>query len=215
LLRGWPWDKDLPERPLTYISKKEEQFGELYLANHPRTGTAGYDLFAPLGALEALFEQFLERAKALGGGACGWQALELARVEAGIPRFGADMDETNLPPEAGLEGRAVSYSKGCYIGQEVISRIRAYGQVAKSLRGLNLARELKQLPRKRDKLFKEGREVGYITSAAASPAVGENIALGYVRRETNLPGTEVVLRMEWGESAARIVDLPFSRVTSG
>ena len=75
-------------------------------------------------------QEMARRLLSRGGRLCGWQALETARMEAGIPRFGADMDETNLAPEA-LDERAISYSKGCYIGQEVIARIRTYGQVGK------------------------------------------------------------------------------------
>jgi folate-binding protein YgfZ len=131
------------------------------------------------------------------------------RIEAGIPRFGVDMDENNLPPEAGLDSRAISYTKGCYIGQEVIARIRTYGQVAKALRGLRLPDGLKNLPTKGDKLFLGEKEVGYITSAIASPTFNTNIALGYVRREANRIGTELILRTKDGDTAAKIVDLPF------
>src|SRR5207249_5027427 len=106
---------------------------------------------------------------------------ETARIEAGVPRFGADMDETNLAPEAGIEQGAISYTEGCYIGQEVIARIRTYGQVAKLLRGLLLPDDLPALPPKGEKLFHGDKEVGYITSAVASPAFRRNIALGYVR----------------------------------
>ena len=145
----------------------------------------------------------------MGGRPCGWQALEIARIEAGIPRFGADMDETNLAPEAGIEERAISYSKGCYIGQEVIARIRTYGQVAKSLRGLLLSDDLAELPKKGDKLFHGDKEAGFITSAVASPTFRRNIALGYVRREWNEPGTELRLRAAERDSPATIVPLPF------
>jgi len=134
----------------------------------------------------------------------------MIRIEAGIPRFGADMDETNLAPEAGLESRAISYSKGCYIGQEVIARVRTYGQVAKSLRGLCLPDKLEELPHGGQKLFHSGKEVGYITSALASPALQRNIALGYVRRECNEPGSELKVRTSTGEYSARVVALPFS-----
>src|SRR5947209_19727744 len=105
------------------------------------------------------------------------------------------MDETNLAPETGIDDRAVSYSKGCYIGQEVIARIRTYGQVAKSLRGLRLADDLKVLPRRGDKLYRGDKEIGYVTSAVSSPALRSNIALAYVRREHSQIGTELELRM--------------------
>ena len=118
-------------------------------------------------------------------------------------------DETNLPPEAGLEGRAISYAKGCYIGQEVLARIRTYGQVAKSLRGLRLADYIKKFPAKGDPLFQSGKQVGFITSAIFSPTLKANIALGYVRREANQIGNALTLRTAGGESSAKIVELPF------
>jgi folate-binding protein YgfZ len=150
-------------------------------------------------------------AKSGGGRECGAEAFEIARIEAGIPRFGADMDETINPLEAGLETRAISFSKGCYIGQEVISRIRTYSEVAKALRGLRLADDLKSLPKKGDKLFHDGKEAGFITSATVSPRLKANIALGYVKREMNQLGTELMLRTAEGETRARIVELPFVR----
>ena len=91
-------------------------------------------------------DKLIAAAKQIGGRACGWQAFETARIEAGIPRFGADMDETNMPLECGIENRAVSYNKGCYIGQEVINRIHSVGHVTRELRGLRLADDLPSLP---------------------------------------------------------------------
>jgi folate-binding protein YgfZ len=187
--------------------------GEVYVANQPRFGTAGFDLFVAVEALPAAAKQVLTAARAAGGRLCGWAALETARIEAGIPRFGADMDGTNLPPEAGLDNRAVSYSKGCYVGQEVMARIRTYGQVAKTLRGLRLPDDLPALPNRGDKLFLGGKEVGRITSAAASPALRANIALGYVWREANQTGTELLLETGGKKVPARIVDLPFGALS--
>jgi len=200
---------DLPAKPFQFVTVHDATLGEIYVMNHPRTGASGFDLFVPVPALGAVMDKLIAAAKDAGGRACGWQALEMARIEAGIPRFGADMDDTNLAPEAGIEERAISYSKGCYIGQEVIARIRTYGQVTKALRGLRLADDLKALPVKGDKLFRDGKEVGYITSALASPALKANIALGYVRKESNQIGIELVLKTAHGESPAKIVDIPF------
>lgn len=199
----------LPEKPLQFSNTKDETLGEIYLMNNPRVGPGGFDLFVPTNSLGAIADKLVAAAKEIGGRACGWSALEVARIEAGIPRFGADMDETNLPPEAGLESRAISYSKGCYIGQEVIARIRTYGQVAKALRGLHLADDLKNLPVKGDKLFLGEKEVGYITSAITSPRLKTNVALGYVRREANKIGTKLVLRSQDGDSGVTVVELPF------
>jgi len=199
----------VPDQPMNVVSTKDATLGELYLANLSRFGLGGLDLLVPTPALGAVMDKLIAAARSAGGRACGWQACEMARIEAGIPRFGIDMDETNLAPEAGIESRAISYTKGCYIGQEVISRIRTYGQVAKALRGLRLADNRAQLPVKGDKLFHGEREVGYITSALASPALKANIALGYVRKEANEIGMELRLRSATGESAVRIAGLPF------
>ena len=106
--------------------------------------------------------------------------------------------------------RAISYSKGCYIGQEVLNRIHSIGQVAKELRGLRLADDLPALPAKGDKLFHADKEVGYVTSAVKSPAFNLNLALGYVRREANQPGTELTWRGAGGAGPARIVAVPFA-----
>jgi folate-binding protein YgfZ len=198
-----------PANPLTWMSIHDTTLGEIYCMNQPRLGTSGFDLFVPIGSLGAVADKLIASAKQLGGRACGWRAFETARIEAGIPRFGVEMDETNLPPEAGIESRAVSYTKGCYIGQEVIARIRTYGQVAKALRGLRFADDLTALPSKGDKLFANGKEVGYVASALRSPALNANIGMGYVRREHNKVGTELTLKTSAGESSVKIVDLPF------
>lgn len=188
----------------------EPTLGEIYWMNQPRGLAPGGDLFVPTPALAAVADKLFAAAREVGGGPCGWQALEMIRIEAGRPRFGVDMDETHLPPEAGLDERAISYSKGCYIGQEVIARIRTYGQVAKALRGLRLPDDLAELPKRGDKLFYDGKEVGSVTSALASPALRQNIALGYVRRECNAPGTTLTLRTAAGDCAVQIVPLPFT-----
>jgi folate-binding protein YgfZ len=208
-VRAMGWAIEMPSEPMNSRAMTDAALGEICLVNHARVGSNGFDLFAPLSALRSLAEQLISAVETVGGRVCGWQALEIARMEAGIPRFGVDMDETNLPPEAGLEKRAVSYTKGCYIGQEIIARIRTYGQVAKMLRGLRLADDLETLPRKGDKLYKDDKEVGFVTSAIRSPKLGANIALSYVRREANQPGTNLTLKTAGGNSSATIVELPF------
>ena len=199
----------LPILPFNFSKATNAMPGEIYLMNQPRLSTTGFDLFVPTNALAAVADKLMAAAKELGGRACGWSAMETARIEAGLPRFGADMDESNLPPEAGLDARAISYNKGCYIGQEVIARIRTYGQVAKALRGLRLANDITSLPVKGDKLFHGDKDAGFITSAVHSPRLKACIALGYVRREASGIGTELLLRNAAKESTATIVELPF------
>jgi len=166
---------------------------------------SGFDLYIPVDSLGAAADKLITAAKALGGRACGWTALETARIEAGIPRFGADMDETNIPLECGIESRAVSYNKGCYIGQEVINRIHSIGHVNRELCRLRLAGDLKSMPARGDKLFHNGKEVGFITSAVKSPATQANVALGYVRREANAVGTKLTPAGADASSFAEIV----------
>ena len=190
----------LPERPYQFGTSKDAA-GDLYCASHSRGLAAGFDLFVPIAEVENVSRA----AEAAGALRCSAQALDIVRIEAGIPRFGVDMDETNLAPEA-IEATAISYAKGCYIGQEVISRIRSYGEVAKALRGLKLS----IMAQRGDKLFVGDKEVGFITSALASPTFKANIALGYVRREHKQIGTKLVLRTETAEGEATIVPLPFT-----
>jgi folate-binding protein YgfZ len=210
-------------------AKRGEAQGEGHPINHhssPRPSpplkggegeatTAGFDLFVPNNSLGAVADKLIAAAKQVGGRACGWTAFETARIEAGIPRFGADMDETNIPLECGpaLRDRAIVYNKGCYIGQEVINRIHSVGHVNRELRGLRLtdpAGAGLPLPQKHDKLFHAGKEVGYVTSAVKSPSLNARIALGYVRREANQIGNELTLQ-GIGESPAKIVPLPFEK----
>ena len=203
------WAVRLPAEPQASAVFQDPSFGEIVIVNHSRGAAAGYDLFVPSAALAPVAAKLVTGTKEAGGCACGWRALEIIRIEAGLPRFGADMDESNLASEAGIEARAISYTKGCYIGQEVINKLRTFAHVNKMLHGLRLVDDLKALPARGDKLFRENKEVGYVTSALASPAFRCNIALGYVRRECNEPGTELVLRTSVGDSVARVVSVPF------
>jgi folate-binding protein YgfZ len=199
-----------PTRPMSFLSIKNATIGEIYLMSLPRVGTSGFDVFVPTTSLGVVADKLVSAVAATGGRACGWQALETARIEAGIPRYGLDVDETNLAPEAGIEQRAISYTKGCYIGQEVIARIRTYGQVAKALRGLLFVDSIQGLPKRGDKLYQGDKEIGHITSAVTSPALKSNIALAYVRREHNEIGTELLVRTGSGDLRASIVPLPFT-----
>jgi folate-binding protein YgfZ len=200
---------DLPSTPFHFCTVSDPTLGELYLANQPRLGTVGFDLYLPAQGVAAVADRAIAAAKAIGGGVCGWEAFEAARIEAGIPRFGVDMDETNFPQECGIECRAISYQKGCYIGQEVLNRIHTIGHVNRQFSGLKLAKDLRALPQKGDKLWWQGREVGLVTSALVSHRLAQPIALGYLRREPNEIGTELILKTKEGESVAQVAALPF------
>jgi folate-binding protein YgfZ len=187
----------------------ESNGAEVYCMNNARGTAAGFDVFVPSEQAGATRKRLIAAAVKVEGGTSSIEALETVRIESGIPRFGLDIDETNLASEAGIEARAISYDKGCYIGQEVISRIRAFGQVAKSLRGLRLPAELPRLPQKGDKLFHDGKEVGYVTSSCRSHALQLNVGLGYVRREHNSAGTELLVGAADSPWKAVVCDLPF------
>jgi folate-binding protein YgfZ len=117
------------------------------------------------------------------------EAVEAARIEAGYPLFGIDMDQHTIPLEAGIEDRAISLTKGCYVGQEIIIRVlhRGGGRVARKLVGLRLGGE----DAAAGSAIRSGdREIGRVSSVATSPRLGR-IALGYVQRDFTTPGTRV------------------------
>lgn len=196
---------EVPTVSRRLVPFKGEDFGEAYLANRSRVLGDGFDVFVPNDKLEAAWEALNRAVAAVGGSPVGWSALEAARIEAGIPRYGVDMTEANLAPETGIGDEAISYNKGCYIGQEVIARIRTYGRVSKSLRRLRFVDDPSGLPLEDGLLYDGDRKVGNITSAVRLPTTQEHVAMGYVRRESNEPGAELTLRMAEGECRVRVM----------
>ena len=132
--------------------------------------------------------------------------FETLRIEAGVARYVLDMDETNVVTETNLDD-AVSYTKGCYIGQEIIVRIKHRGHVAKKLTGLRFQTDTKIEPGTIIK-SSDDKEIGKVTSTAFSPKLGNTIGLGYVRYEYLNPGTTVMIGPE---IEATITELPFIR----
>ena len=165
-------------------------------------GLPGFEVIALRGQGPELERLFAE-AGALRVDA---SVLEVVRVEAGIPRFLADMNTDTIPLEAGIEERAISMSKGCYPGQEVIVRVlhRGGGRVAKKLVGMVFPAGA-VVPAVGEKVRSGDREIGSITSAVTSPRLARPIALGYVHRDFVAPGTRVSV----GEAEAEISALPF------
>jgi len=155
----------------------------------------GVDLFFPAERLEAV------RSRAVAAGAVGVDraVAEIVRVESGRPRYGLDLDSTVIPQEAGLNERAVSFTKGCYVGQETVARLHYKGKPNRHLRGLRLSAPA---PTGTPLLLGE-REVGRLGSSVVSPRLGP-IALALVRREAS-PGAELAA----GDAVATVVALPF------
>ena len=128
------------------------------------------------------------------------EELEAIRIEAGVPCWGVDMDEDTIPVEAGLETRAISYDKGCYVGQETIARIKTYGHVNRHLVQMACQSQagmpVPQVPSRGEKIFVGDREVGWVTSAVDSMRLGKRLALGYLRREFAATGTKLKINQQ-------------------
>jgi folate-binding protein YgfZ len=169
------------------------------------TGVNGYEILAPTDAREALTRRFV----AAGATVCSATTWDIVRVEAGIPEWGIDIDDTTIPQEANLdELGAISYTKGCYTGQETVARIHFRGHVNRHLRGLRFASTREELPAERAELHDaNGKPVGDVRSIVCSPRLGP-IALALVRREVPL-GSNVTARGE-REVTATVSALPFS-----
>jgi folate-binding protein YgfZ len=150
-------------------------------------GEPGYDLVAGPATLDHLWS----RLAAAGVGELDIDAAEALRIEAAVPRFHVDMDEETIPLEAGIESRAISLTKGCYVGQEVIIRVlhRGHGRVARRLAGFVVDGD--QLPAAGSQLQADGKDVGKVTSRSWSPALGRGIGLGIVHRDFVAPGTKL------------------------
>jgi folate-binding protein YgfZ len=157
---------------------------------------AGVDVLCDADATDAVRDALL----AAGATAASEAAAEIVRVERGRPRYGRDLDDATIPQEAGLNERAVSFTKGCYVGQETVARLYYRGKPNRHLRGLRLS-----APAPIGAELRLGeRIVGTLSSSVVSPALGP-IALALVRREAS-PGDTVALD---GGASAEVVELPF------
>jgi tRNA-modifying protein YgfZ len=160
----------------------------------PELELEGYELFVPAGHFAAMWDAALA-ARATPAGLAAW---EVARVEAGRPEYGLDMDEASIAQEANLEELgAISYTKGCYTGQEVVARVHFRGHVNKSLRGLR-ASGTSAPPMKASLFDSEGKSAGDVRTSVVSPRLG-GIALGMVRREVPVGAT---LTARWSADVA-------------
>jgi len=154
----------------------------------------------------ALWDWMNHRGRSAGLVPVGWDALNTARIEAGIPWFGLDMDATNLLPETGLEETLASETKGCYVGQEIVARMRTYGSPNKKLMGLLI--DGSEVPQTRDPITRGEETVGWVTSGCRSPALQRPIAMGYLKRGAYEPGTSVEILRGDARLAATVVSRP-------
>lgn len=176
----------------------------LLIARVPDLAVSGFELFVPAEQTAALGDRLAESGAVPGG----HMAFEIGRVEAGRPEWGIDMDDNTIPQEANFdELGAISYTKGCYTGQETVARVHFRGHVNRHLRGLRFAAGSELPAYKSELVDDEDKVVGDVRSVALSPRVGP-IALAMIRREVPL-GAGTTVRNEGGNSRATVVALPF------
>lgn len=195
--------EDAESLPLYGLMELDTAHGAVTIARVPDFGVESFAVWIPSDARETVRAALMnEGAHEIGAG-----ALEIARMEAGRPEWGIEIDETTIPQEANLdELQAISYTKGCYTGQETVARIHFRGHVNRKLRGLRISSE-GAIPVRAALFDAEGRPVGEVRSVANSPRLG-GIALAMVRREVEV-GSELIVRWDGGEEDARVSSLPF------
>jgi folate-binding protein YgfZ len=191
---------DVPElAPLQFVSLTWRQL-EVTVVRADDAALAGYEVLVNPASAEELRHALVKA----GARPVGAQAVELVRIACGVPRYGQDIRERDLPQETG-QARALSFTKGCYVGQEIVERIRSRGNVHRGFAGFDVEGAL---PPVGTKILAEGKEVGEITSAASLP-FGDGlhaVALGYIRREA------AAKELSAGATAVRVVEVPFNAV---
>ena len=177
------------------------------------TGETGYTLYSAAEGSEPLWERLMSEGKQFNIQPIGWEALESLRVEAGIPRYGTELTDAVIPLEAELE-HAIDFEKGCYIGQEIVARMKYRGHPNRLLRGIEIDGVSTSLEypniHQNTRVFSEGKEVGWITSFTFAPTLEKPIALAYVRMAVTEAGSRVQIETAKGQVDGTVVRLPFS-----
>jgi folate-binding protein YgfZ len=166
------------------------------------SGFPGADILIAAENLQSMWKILLEKATSAGGGAMGYTALSALRLEQGVPWFGYDFGEKQIPHEAGLQDSHISYTKGCYTGQEIVERVRSRGQVNR--RRVELIFPGSRVPSAGEVLTADGKEVGFVTRASALASRPFAIGMGYLRKENNAVGSHV----DWAGGIARVAKFP-------
>ncbi len=177
-------------------------------------GVPGCEFIVERSRIDELWRVLSEAVRPLGG-PIGYETLNVVRLEAGIPWFGYDFGEKQIPHEVGLENSHISYTKGCYTGQEIVERVRSRGHVNRRLVGFRFdgATEVSAGTR----LFANGteakpnaEEIGFVTRTGFSPAAGSIIGMGYVRTEQSTPGNT----LRWANGIAKVIELGIEHLLS-
>lgn len=182
-----------------------------FVSRSQETRSPDYEVFVPKEALVPLWEHLLKTVQKEGGSPLGYQTLETLRIEAGIPRLGIEVNEHIVPPEANMEGKTFSLTKGCYPGQEVVARMDTYGAIKRRLVGLVIDSPDQVIPARGSKIFSGTREVGWVSSAIFSPLLGKPIALGFPLRDFTQPNTPLEIETEGIKIPAIVSTLPFQQ----
>jgi len=173
--------------------------GPSTIVSRDRSGQGGYDIILPNEEAEAVWNGFLLKTGDMGVRPIGSKAMEMLRLEAGYPRYGIDIDDNTIVLEAGFRD-AISFTKGCYMGQEVVARATHIGRVNKQLVRLEI--EARDPPSARSKLKSNDVEAGFITSAAFSPGLGKVACLAYANRDFAKEGARLAVEQEDGPISA-------------
>jgi folate-binding protein YgfZ len=194
-----------PDELMTLPMLGQLQIGDVIVARSDEVELPAFDLFLA----HEVRDEVIARLEDMGALMAPLEMFDSLRIEAGRPAFGVDMTEETIPLEAGLLDRAISTTKGCYVGQEIVIRIlhRGGGRVAKRLVRLRIESGLDSPPAAGTPLVAAGEEVGRITSAAISPMSGHIVALGYLPRERAEAGGQVSIQVAGATHTAEIVGL--------
>lgn len=181
------------------------------------TGTPGFNMIVPASAVENIWRSLISRFSVPDSQQpakmrlrpFGWAVLNTTRIEAGRPLFGIDFDENHLPAETGQMARAVSLTKGCYLGQEIVARMHARNQVARQIVGLRMKEDA--LPFAGSPIYDDqGNTVGGVTSSTVSPILSNAcIVLAMVKAAFAQPGTQLKVPAEGANRSAQLTPLPF------
>ncbi len=173
------------------------------------TGEIGWTLYTAAEALISLWETLMAEGVRFNVQPIGWNALESLRIEAGVPRYGTELTDAVIPLEAELE-HTIDFEKGCYIGQEIVARMKYRGHPNRLLRGLEIDGKPIRKLQPNAKVFDGDKEVGWVTSSTFAPTLAKEIALGYVRIAVTEAGSRVQVETSDGRVDATVVRLPFS-----
>ena len=179
-----------------------------HVHRHSTLSVTGYDILCP----QAHFQEIRLALTSAGAVPAGSEAYNVLRIEAGTPIHGAEIDDNRFVMELGRTSQAICYRKGCFLGQEPIVMARDRGHVNRTLLGLRFAPDGRADAG--TKLFREGKEVGQVTSSAMSPRLGA-IGLAFIRRGNQEPGTIVEFEAAGSKRTAEVVSLPFSSLGAG